>query len=88
MNRILDNKVLSNIKLMQWYQLSEKLPGNYRESFRNLIDSVKDKILDFSDGKDIAVPLLLAMMVELKGEIDNLEDKIELANIRSYRRSF
>ena len=59
-------------KISQWERFSRHLPRKKQESFRALVSAIRDRrtAIDAADEADIGIAILLAMVVSLKGEMD------------------
>ncbi len=85
MKNIIPAQTLANFKLKQW-QNSLNFNPLEKESYRNLTRKINIKNLFSGNAKnDVSVPILLSMIVELKNELEDVQDQFELSKIREFR---
>lgn len=71
-------------KFDKWRKFEEMLSPGKRQDLKDLQSKVKNyrsAILE-ADEADTTVPILLSMIVELKSELENLRDRVQLERIR------
>jgi hypothetical protein len=59
-------------KIRDWQRFAKLLNAKEREAFNELISSIKNKrtAIDAADEADLGIAILLAMIVNLKGELN------------------
>ena len=85
MQHVISSQVLANLKLQQW-QNSMNFNQFGKDSYEKLVNKIdRNHLFVDSMRKDISVPLLLSMIVELKNEIEEMQDEFELSRIHDFK---
>ncbi len=85
MKNIISAQTLADFKLKQW-QNSLNFNPLEKNSYEKLVGRINTGSLFAGALKnDVSIPLLLSMIVELKNELEEIQDEFELSKIREFR---
>lgn len=64
-------------KIRQWQRFAKLLNAKEREEFKELVSAIKNKrsAIDAADEADLGIAILLAMVVHMKGELDENKNR-------------